>query len=158
MRDTSKEALITHKGFADAHVHRWCTTDRWDAENPAHQKIRENILVGNGLPSLMSTEEVLQSLVDAGWDIVDYADLAEPHPQYPVPWYQPFDGSYSLESFRTSWLGIQFTNAFVYLLETLRLAPKGTIHTQQFLVRGAQGLLEGGRTRTFTPMFFFRAR
>lgn len=76
--------------------YEWCTTDRWsenvffasasfdssltralahfkrDATNEAHRTIKDNILVGNGLPALMSTREVLDSLVEAGWEIVEY--------------------------------------------------------------------------------------
>lgn len=47
---------------------------------------------------------------------------------------------------------------FCYVFETLRILPRGTYDTQQFLIRGADGLVAGGVSETFTPMFFFLCR
>lgn len=65
-----------------------------------------------------------------------------------MPWYLPIDSKRSLltlESFRTTWLGRGFTRALVYVLETLRVAPKGSVSVSQFLEKGADALVEGGR-------------
>lgn len=65
-----------------------------------------------------------------------------------VPWYLPIDSRRSLltlEGFRTTWLGRGFTRVLVYVLETLGVAPKGSVSVSQFLEKGADALVEGGR-------------
>jgi sterol 24-C-methyltransferase len=46
----------------------------------------------------------------------------------------------------------------VRLLETLRIAPKGSTAVSDFLNAGANALVQGGKTGVFTPMFFFHVR
>ena len=49
------------------------------AQNKKHQEIRHNIEIGNGLPDMRTTREVLQALRDAGfsdrgiWDVAEVA-------------------------------------------------------------------------------------
>ncbi len=137
--------------------YEWCTTDRFDGSDE-HRRIVDNIQVGNGLPGVQSTRQVLEAAREAGWEIVEFADLAEPKPYYPVPWYEPLAGGFSIRNFRTTRVGIWLTSAFCYVFETLRVLPRGTYDTQQFLIRGAEGLVAGGKSGTFTPMFFFLGR
>ena len=118
----------------------------------------ENILVGNGLPSAINTRQVLESVREAGWEVIEYRDLAEPEKHFPIPWYEPLNGGLSIRNFRTTKVGIALTTAFCWVFETLRILPRGTYDTQQFLIRGAKGLVEGGKKNAFTPMFFFLAR
>ena len=44
------------------------------------------------------------------------------------------------------------------MLETLRIAPKGSTAVSDFLNAGADALVQGGETGVFTPMFFFHVR
>jgi len=44
------------------------------------------------------------------------------------------------------------------VFEFLRIAPKGTRKTSDMLNQAAIGLVGGGRTKTFTPMYLFVAR
>ena len=138
--------------------YEWCTTDRFDGSSEEHRRIVENIQVGNGLPGVQSTRQVLEAAREAGWEVLEYADLAEPQPHYPVPWFEPLAGGFSLRNFRTSAVGVFLTTVFCYVLETLFILPRGTYNTQQFLIKGARGLVAGGQSGTFTPMFFFLAR
>ena len=46
--------------------------------------------------------------------------------------------------------GRSITNAMTVVLEKLRLAPKGTKQVSDFLNEGADALVAGGRTGTFT--------
>ena len=46
----------------------------------------------------------------------------------------------------------------VSLLETLRIAPKGTTHVSAMLNATALDLVEGGKQELFTPSYFFVAR
>jgi sterol 24-C-methyltransferase len=44
------------------------------------------------------------------------------------------------------------------VLETIRLAPAGTVKVQKMLHRGGRGCAEGGITGIFTPMWFMLAQ
>ena len=50
------------------------------------------------------------------------------------------------------------TSRLVRVLETLRIAPKGSTAVSDFLNAGAKALVQGGETGVFTPMFFFHVR
>lgn len=136
--------------------YEWATTDKYNPKE--HKDILDNILIGNGLPSAISTREVLDAVREAGWELIEYKDLAEPVPHFPIPWYEPLAGGFNLRNFRTTKIGMLLTTVFCWVFETLRVLPSGTYDTQQFLIRGAQGLVAGGKSETFTPMFFFLAR
>ena len=120
--------------------YEWCTTDRFDG-SAEHRRIVDNIQVGNGLPGVQSTREVLQAARDAGWEVLEFRDLAEALPHYPVPWYEPLAGGFSLRNFRTSLVGVFLTTVFCYVLETLFILPRGTYNTQQFLIKARLCLL-----------------
>jgi len=136
--------------------YEWATTDNYDED--VHKDLLDDILIGNGLPGAISTREVLDAVSDAGWEVLEYRDLAEPTPHFPIPWYEPLAGGFNLRNFRTTSVGKFVTSVFCWVFETLRVLPSGTYETQQFLIRGANGLVAGGQTDTFTPMFFFLAR
>lgn len=67
-------------------------------------------------------------------------------------------GALSWSNLRSTLVGRAVTSVFCYVFETLRVLPRGTYDTQQFLIRGADGLVAGGVSQTFTPMFFFLCR
>jgi sterol 24-C-methyltransferase len=114
--------------------YEWCTTDRFEGTDE-HRRIVDNIQVGNGLPGVQSTRQVLEAAREAGWEVLEYADLAERQPHYSVPWYEPLAGGFSLRNFRTSLVGVFLTTVFCYVLETLFILPRGTYNTQQFLIK-----------------------
>ena len=88
----------------------------------------------------------------------------------------------SLSGFRMTRLGRACTHAMVTVLETLRIAPKGTagrgvlvgarrgrssergpdgriqVHVSAMLNATAIDLVEGGKREIFTPSYFFLAR
>jgi len=55
-------------------------------------------------------------------------------------------------------MGKWTTHYLVKTLETLGLAPKGSLQAHTVLLQAHEGLTEGGKTGVFTPMFFFLAR
>ncbi|KAJ6424707.1 hypothetical protein OIU84_025466 [Salix udensis] len=121
-----------------------------------HQKIKAEIEIGDGLPDIRSTEQCIDALKKAGFEVIWSKDLAAGSP---VPWYLPLDTThFSLNSFRLTAVGRFFTKNMVKALEYLGLAPKGSQRVQDFLEKAAQGLVEGGRKEIFTPLFFFSAR
>ena len=50
------------------------------------------------------------------------------------------------------------TDMLVTILETIRIAPKGTVKVSALLNATALDLVEGGEKELFTPSFFFLAR
>jgi len=138
----------------------WCVTEKFDANNPAHVACREGIEVGNGLPVLATTTECIDALKKAGWEVLDSFNAqqdAHAGPQH-VPWYQSLAGEYTLTGFRMTPVGRMVTHSFVTLLETMRIAPKGSVKVSKLLNDTAIDLVNGGKMEIFTPSFFFLAR
>ena len=54
----------------------WCMTDKYDAKNPTHVKIKAGIEVGDGLPDICHTSDMNKALVDAGFELIDSKDIA----------------------------------------------------------------------------------
>jgi sterol 24-C-methyltransferase len=137
--------------------YEWCTTDLFDANNAEHRRIKLGIEKGNGLPDVVSTHEVEQSLKDSGFELLEATDWALTAHQE-TPWYQPLQSGVSLTGFRNSRAGAFVTHQVVRVLETMRLSPKGTVAAHDLLRTAQASLVEGGETGIFTPMFFFLAR
>jgi len=136
--------------------YEWCMTDAYDPQNKSHQRIKEEVELGNGLPDIRSTKQVLEALKTAGFEIVMESDLATVSP---VPWYQPLDPNhFSLSTLRLTPVGRFFTHNMVRVLEALKIAPEGSTRVSTFLEQGLFGLVDGGRMEIFTPMYFFVVR
>ncbi|KOM51242.1 hypothetical protein LR48_Vigan08g206900, partial [Vigna angularis] len=134
-----------------------CMTDVFDPFNKEHQKIKEEIKVGDGLPDIRSTTKCLGALKQAGFEVMEEKDLTI---ESPVLWYLPFDppSHFSLSNFRATSTGRFVTRIMVTALEFLGLAPKGRTRVEGFLRKAAEGLVAGGKTGIFTPMYFFLVR
>ena len=50
------------------------------------------------------------------------------------------------------------THYFVLALEKMRIAPKGSVNVSTFLKKGADALVDGGKTGTYTTMYLTVAR
>jgi sterol 24-C-methyltransferase len=131
------------------------TTDKFDAANPAHAKLKKEIEVGDGLPDITNWRGVRDALVGAGFEVEAVTDLAETSP---VAWWEPFKAAWTLTGFKSTWVGFTLTHVMTVVLEALWLSPKGTAQMHSHLMAAARGLSAGGDTGTFTPMLFFKAR
>uniref|UniRef100_A0ACD6AEE7 Uncharacterized protein n=1 Tax=Avena sativa TaxID=4498 RepID=A0ACD6AEE7_AVESA len=137
-------------------VYEWCITDHYDPSNATHKRIKDEIELGNGLPDIRSTQQCLQAVKDAGFEVIWDKDLAV---DSPLPWYLPLDPSrFSLSSFRLTTVGRLVTRNMVKALEYIGLAPEGSQRVSNFLEKAADGLVEGGKKEIFTPMYFFVVR
>ena len=143
--------------------YEWCMTDAYDPKNDSHRRIKKQIEEGDGLPDICHTSVCLNALKEAGFEVLDSRDMADDN--YGVarggkPWMLPLMPSWNpfTQRFQFNWLGYRLTNAFIYMLELLWLAPKGTVKTQRMLQQGAFGLADGGLTKTFTPMYLMVGR
>jgi len=139
--------------------YEWVMTDRYDPNNVDHVRIKEGIEVGNGLPTLVHSSEVIQDLKDAGFDVKEHYDANQGvHHANQIPWYSTLDGHMSLSGFRMTWAGRMVTHCTVWTLETLRIAAPGSTRVSQMLNQTAIDLVDGGKLEIFTPSFYFLAQ
>ncbi len=138
--------------------YEYCLTERFDAENPLHQRIKADIELGGGLLEIDSMTTVDDALETVGFEVLETRDLALQNGPS-VPWYQPLAGSgISFASFRSSRIGRWVTTNLLKAMEALHIAPKGAAHVAETLNRCASAMTEAGRLGIFTPMYFIRAR
>lgn len=134
----------------------WCTTEPFDPADRGHRRLYDEIVVGNGMMGIASTDEALAAARAAGFEVVDCADLAATGD---IPWYEPLaPRGLSLAAFRSSATGRRCTGLAVGALEALRLAPRGARLVARFLDEAAVALVEAGRAGIFTPDFLIVMR
>ena len=139
-------------------AYEYCVTDRFDARDPHHLKIKADIQLGGGLLVIDDRQTIDDALRSVGFEVLETRDLAaQTGPS--IPWYQPLVGSgISLASFRSSRIGRWVTNNTLKALEALRIAPQGTVAVSETLNLCAAAMVEAGRLGIFTPMYFIHAR
>jgi sterol 24-C-methyltransferase len=139
--------------------YEWCLTDRYDPTNAEHREIKKGVEEGTSLPDLSSISDVLSALVAVGFVPIeshDHALTADAE----TPWWLPLAGEnwWTVSGFRAGPLGRVVTRALVWTLERIRVVPAGAAQVAGLLNFGADALVRGGRSGTFTPMFFYCAR
>ncbi len=138
--------------------YEWCMTEAYDAEDAEHRRIKHEIETGDGLPDIASEGDVVAALEAAGFEVVEARDVAGTS-DAATPWYLPLQGEpRSGTALRRSRVGRYVGNRALALLETLRIAPKGSTEVSNMLNLAADALIEGGKRGIFTPDFFFLAR
>ena len=152
-----KELFRVMKPGAHFAGYEWCLTDRYVASNQEHRAIKKGIEVGDGLPDLWHTQDVDQSLRDAGFDLIETRDTAGESDEE-TPWYLPLSAGWTMSGWKHTSVGRLATNYGVRLLETLRVAPKGSHAVSTLLNNAATALVQGGETGIFTPMYFFHVK
>ena len=139
-------------------AYEYCLTDRFDADDPEHQRLKADMEHCGGLPDIARPHEVDDALREVGFELTEARDLAAEAPPG-IPWYQPLVGSgLSFASFRSSTAGRRMTHGSLWLLERLRIVPRGTTRVSSVLNRAGAAFAEAGRLGIFTPMYFFHAR
>jgi len=139
-------------------AYEWCLTHRFDDGNPEHQRLKSDMEYGSGVQDIARPHEIDEALRAVGFDLLEARDLdAEAPPG--IPWYQPLVGTgLSFASFRSSAVGRQITHGSLWLLEKLRIVPRGAAHVAAMLNVGGAAFAEAGRLGIFTPMYFMLAR
>ncbi|MDE0376518.1 MAG: methyltransferase domain-containing protein [bacterium] len=139
-------------------AYEYCMTERFDAEDPHHLKVKADLQLGGGLLLIDEEQTVNDALRTVGFEVLETRDLsAQSGPS--IPWYQPLAGSgFSLASFRSSRIGRSVTHKTLRLLEALRIAPRGSVRVAETLNLCAMAMVEAGRLGIFTPMYFIHAR
>jgi sterol 24-C-methyltransferase len=137
-------------------TYEWLMTEKYDERNAEHNSIKQRIEHGNSLPNMVRIPEAIAAMKEAGFEVVEHRDLAE---EGDVPWYAPFTTvTFDLKGLGASKVGRAITSSTLYLLETLRIAPKGICSVQTMLCIGADSLEDGGKSGIFTPCYFILAR
>ena len=136
----------------------WCLTKGFDSGSAEHLRIKNDIMVGDALPDIDFAPEVCAALRKAGFELLESRDLApESHPK--TPWYRALQGrDLRLASIPRTPTGRALTNFVLRIGERMRLVPEGTAAVSTLLNKGADALVEGGKSGVFTPMFFFLVR
>lgn len=139
-------------------VYEWCMTDRYDAENPDHRRVKAEVEYGNAMPNIAWPQEIDDALRQVGFELLETHDmLADAQPG--IPWYEPLTGGgLSFASVRSSTGGRWLTHSTLWLLENLRVVPRGTTRVSSLLNRTATVMAEAGRLGIFSPMYFMLAR
>ena len=152
------EAFRLLKPGACFAAYEWCLTDRFDAENPLHRRIKDDLLLGTGLIDLDDLPTVDRSLKAVGFEILETTDL-DARGGTSIPWYQPLvSPGLSLAGLRASALGRWITTQSLRALEALRVVPQGSVRVSETLNIGAAALAEAGKLGIFTPAYFIHAR
>eukprot|EP00928_Gymnodinium_smaydae_P047261 TRINITY_DN3152_c0_g1_i1.p1 TRINITY_DN3152_c0_g1~~TRINITY_DN3152_c0_g1_i1.p1 ORF type:complete len:390 (-),score=87.61 TRINITY_DN3152_c0_g1_i1:258-1427(-) len=157
-----REILRVLKPGATFACYEWCLTDKYDPKNPAHEKIKQDIMLGDGLPDLVHTSVCTKALKDAGFDVLEVRDAVQDgHLEGGEPWYVPLTPSWN----PTLWPRFQFNPVMFRIMplllrcaELVGLVPAGTTKTQVMLQAGGIGCAQGGITGTFTPAWLMVAR
>lgn len=136
----------------------WCVTDKYDPENSTHRRLKSGIEIGNALPELSTTQEVVESLQAAGFELLVARDAAFDS-DHETPWYRALQGrDFSVSSLPRTPFGRSVTNVTTKLLEAVGIFPRGTRAVSTLLNRAADDLVAAGKAGIFTPLFYFKAR
>eukprot|EP01006_Ploeotia_vitrea_P061105 TRINITY_DN77251_c0_g1_i1.p1 TRINITY_DN77251_c0_g1~~TRINITY_DN77251_c0_g1_i1.p1 ORF type:complete len:413 (-),score=6.30 TRINITY_DN77251_c0_g1_i1:18-1256(-) len=139
--------------------YEWTMLDKYDDKNKDHVRVKEGIEVGNGLPTLVHYDVVIDNLKEAGFEVIDHFDANRGQfNDNEIPWFDTLNGKMSLSGFRMTHIGRMCTHSLVCLLEFLMIAPKGSAKVSALLNATALDLVEGGEYGIFTPSYFFLAR
>jgi len=138
--------------------YEWCMTEHYDPNNELHKQIKYGIEIGNGLPSMPLAKEFQAALRKVGFEIIELTNFGEITPQNPIGWWDTLDGKFTISNFRFTRIGRWLTAKLVAGLESIRLAPKGSLETALLLNRTAEDLVKGGQLGIFSPSFFFLVR
>jgi sterol 24-C-methyltransferase len=139
--------------------YEWVMIKNYDPKNKDHVRIKEGIEVGNGLPTLVGPEHIVDCLVKSGFEVLDHYDANRGvHNFNEIPWYDTLNGKMSLSGFRMTRIGRICTHTMVTILEFLGIAPKGSVRVSALLNATAIDLVDGGKLEIFTPSYFFIAK
>ena len=139
-------------------VYEYCLTDLFDEQDSGHLRLKADMEYGGALPDIGRPHEIDEVIRQVGFELPEGRDLNLAAPPG-IPWYQPLAGSgRSFATFRSSAAGRRLTHGTLWLMERLRLAPRGAAQVAALLNLAGQAIAEAGRLGIFSPMYFVLAR
>ena len=152
------EVFRTLKPGGEFAGYEWVLTDRYDADNAEHRRVKKGVEEGDALPDIAYAREVDEALVAAGFEVLSSEDRA-PYSCPETPWYLPLQGKgHHPREWRQKPVGRWLTNKAVGVLEKVKVAPEGSQAVSTMLEAAAQALVRAGELEIFTPMYFFHGR
>jgi sterol 24-C-methyltransferase len=148
-------------------TYEWCLLeDTFDPTNSHHLRLKKDIELGNGLPNCSTTTECRNALLAAGFELVRAVDMCSPdvtthnNTSYVESWETPLMPSYNplSQRFQFNPVGAVLTNLAIRVLEGIRLAPAGTLKTQQILQAGGFALRDAAQANIFTTAYLLVGR
>lgn len=136
-------------------VYDWVMTDKFDPNNAYHKYLKDNILEGSGVPDVVGIPSFHAAIRQAGLEIVEHGDRAA---DSVIPWYTALQPQWTVSDLKITPVGRWLTHIMLAVLETVRLAPKGSVKVHRTLCKGADGLAAAGVEGIFTPMYMVVAR
>ena len=133
-------------------------TDRYDPNDPEHQRIRLAFERGYGIPDTITAAECCRSKIAAGFELLEAADHAtESDPE--TPWYSPLEATgFSMRALARSPVGRRVIERALGILEMLLPSARGSRHVSDVLNGGADATVEGGKAGILTALYFMLAR
>jgi len=157
------EILRVLKPGAIFACYEWCMTEAYEEGREEHRVMKKQIEEGDGLPDICGTKVCLEAMREAGFEILEERDMAEDEVgegEGGKAWMLPLLPSWDIltQRFQFNWLGTFLMKNILWVMEMVRLAPKGTSKTQIMLQKGGVGLGNGGKAKIFTPMYLMVGR
>jgi len=90
-----------------------------------------------------------------GFEILDHRDRAL---ESPVPWYTVLQAQWTVSDIKVTPFGRWASHLLLSVLETLRLAPRGSVKVHATLCKCADGLAAAGTEGIFSPMYLLVLR
>ncbi|XP_076942168.1 24-methylenesterol C-methyltransferase 2-like [Bidens hawaiensis] len=140
LEDVYSEIFRVLKPGAMYVSYEWVTTELYRAEDPEHVEVIHGIERGDALPGLRSYADIAEVAKKVGFEVVKEKDLAKP-PSH--PWWSRL---------KMGRIAYWRNHIVVTVLETLGIAPKGTMDVHEMLFKTADYLTRGGETGIFSPM------
>lgn len=140
--------------------YEWCMTPLYNPKDEQHRIVKHKIEHGDSLPELTGEEVIVDALEKAGFELLENYDAALEAPKNgnDVGWWTTLEGQLTLANLKHTKLGRFMTQTMVDVLETIKIAPKGTSATHKMLCIAADALALGGGWGIFTPMYYFNAQ
>jgi sterol 24-C-methyltransferase len=135
-------------------VYDWVMTDKFDPNNSYHKFLKDNILEGSGVPDVVGIASFHAAITSAGLEPLECRDRAHAV----IPWYTALQPQWTLSDLKITPVGRWLTHIMLAVLETIRLAPSGSVKVHRTLCKGADGLSGAGVEGIFTPMYMVVAR
>ena len=110
---------------------------------------------GDALSDVVTEPQVLEAARQAGFEVLESRDRAhEPG----VPWYTVLQARWTLSDIKITPIGRWLTHVMLTVLETARLAPRGSVKVHRTLCKGADALAAAGVEGIFSPMYLLVLR
>lgn len=126
--------------------YEWVTTEIYNSDDAEHVEVIQGIERGNALPGLRNYSDIAVTAKKVGFEVVKELDLAKPPAR---PWW---------DRLKMGRIAYWRNHIVVMVLETLWIAPKGTIDVHEMLLKTADYLTRGGESGIFSPMHMILCR